>query len=279
MPDQLSIALGNMFNESPALDVMSRDFNEVQRLASIAALFNAGAFGPTGNAGIAPGGSSSGGGGGGMTGTPTTPGRAVTTFVDSMDYVDDGDVIRAAHHNSLLDAIRIIARLLDTGEITQQVEVSPAPVLWSVPNSDAFVSDQGFSRGPTGSPQSVAGWLPLDLPDGYVVNSLRVWGVYPGTSLSSWAVSVQRVAHGKEDDDAVIEGNLKSTLTTFGAAFDTTFTFDRNSRTVAQADELSLVDTSKYRYRFLTTVLKPVNSQDLKLLSVQVMCTRAGGTL
>ena len=66
----------------------------------------------------------------GSTGSRALPsGPAVATLIDTIQVVEDGDVIRAEQHNDLVGAVRLIARLLDTGQIAQEITVSAAPVL------------------------------------------------------------------------------------------------------------------------------------------------------
>ena len=220
--------------------------------------------GPSASAGVAPTGAP----------PPVVTGPAAATIVDSIPYVEDGDVIRARDHNDLLSAIRLIARLLDTGELKQEITVSAAPVLLPVLNRERFQLDEGFARGPAADVASFVGWMPLDLPDGYTIDSLRLRGAYPGGGLADWPVSLRRVPHGKQDDETVISGNLKSGATTLGAAFDSPFAFDSRGHSLAEADELSKVDTSRFRYQFHTTVTTARPSADVKLFSVQVDCVK-----
>lgn len=206
---------------------------------------------------------------------PTITGPAAATIVDSIPYVEDGDVIRARDHNDLLSAIRLIARLLDTGELAQEITVAAAPVLLPVLAKDKFQLDEGFARGPAADVASFVGWMPLDLPDGYTIDSLRLLGAYPGGALVDWPVSLRRVPHGKQDDETVISGNLKTSSTTLGATFSTSFAFDPRGHSRAEADELSKVDTSRFRYQLHTTVSGAKPSVDVKLFAVQVDCVRA----
>jgi len=203
-------------------------------------------FGPsTGGKQIGTGGSNQGGG----STTPTTPvptGPAAATILDTIPYVSDGDVIRAEDHNDLVAAVRLLARLVDTGEISPQIVVNAAPLIQPVntSNTSSFAIDEGFARGPSGDPANIAGWMPLDLPDGYTLDSLRVLGSYPGTQVTDWPVSLRRVELGKEGDTTIISGNLRTGTTVLGTAFSQSFAFDARGHSRAEADELLLVDSS-----------------------------------
>ncbi len=188
--------------------------------------------------------------------------------------MEDGDVIRARDHNDLLSAIRLIARLLDTGALTQEVTVAAAPVLLPVLARDRFQLDEGFARGPAADVASFVGWMPLDLPHGYAIDSLRLLGAYPAGALVDWPVSLRRVAHGEQDDETVISGNLRSTSITLGSTFSTSFAFDPRGHSRAEADELSRVDTGRFRYQLHTTVSGAKPSVDVKLFAVQVDCVK-----
>ena len=147
-------------------------------------------------------------------------------------------------------------------------------MLLPVLNKEKFQLDEGFARGPAGDVAAFVGWMPLDLPDGYTIDSLRLLGAYPGGSLVDWPVSLRRVQHGKQDDETVISGDLKSPSTALGTTFSTSFAFDARGHSRAEADELSKVDTSKFRYQFHTTVTSAKPSADVKLFSVQVDCVK-----
>ena len=92
--------------------------------------------------------------------------------------------------------------------------------------------------------------------------------------LADWPVSLRRVQHGKQDDETVISGNLKSALDHAGGDVSTSFAFDARGHSRAEADELSKVDTSRFRYQFHTTVTTAKPSADVKLFSVQVDCVK-----
>lgn len=207
---------------------------------------------------------------------PTVPsGPAVATLIDTIKLVEDGQVVRAEHINDVVFAVRLIARLLDTGQISQDITVSAAPVLLAVLSKPAFVLDEGFARGPSNDPDSIVGWMPLDLPDGLTIESVRLRGSYPGTQVVDWPLSLRRVEHGKEGDQTIISGNLKSAATSLGAAFNQSFAFDPRGHSLAEAAELSLVDTGKFRYQLHTTAVGAKPSADLKIFTVQVNCVRS----
>jgi hypothetical protein len=210
-----------------------------------------------------------------LPGATVPSGPAVATLIDAIAFVEDGNVIRAEDHNDLVAAVRLIARLLDTGQIAQEITVSVAPVLLPVVTKTAFDLDEGFARGPAGDPASIVGWMPLDLPDGHTIESVRLLGSYPGTQVVDWPVSLRRVEHGKEQDQTIISGNLKPTTTPLGAVFNQSFAFDPRGHSLAEAAELSLVDTGKFRYQLHTTVVGAKPSVDLKVFTVQVNCVRS----
>jgi hypothetical protein len=191
-----------------------------------------------------------------------------------IQVVEDGDVIRAEDHNDLVAAVRLIARLLDTGQIAQEIKVTAAPLLQAVVGKTAFQVDEGLARGPANNPAAFAGWLPLDLPDGYEIHSLHVWGRYPGTAVGDWPLSLRRIEHSGQNETALISGTLTPTAAQLGTAFDKGFDFDARGHTVAEADQLWRVDTGKYRYQFHTAVTGANPSADLKLNSVQVTCVK-----
>ena len=132
-----------------------------------------------------------------------------------------------------------------------------------------------WMSGPSGDPDSLVGWMPLDLPDGYTIESLRILGSYPAGQVVDWPVSLRRVEHGKEGDQTIISGNLKPSATTLGTAFKQSFAFDPRGHSRAEAEELSLVDTDKFRYQLHTTVVKAKPSADVKVFTVQIICVRS----
>jgi hypothetical protein len=247
------------------------DFQETGELKT-ATMLNAGLF----NVIFGIGGKSSTSPGSGGSTVPSLPsGPAVATLIDMIQVVEDGDVIRAEDHNDLVAAVRLIARLLDTGQIAQEIKATAAPLLQTVVGKTAFQVDEGLARGPEGDPTTpFAGWMPLDLPDGYEIHSLHVWGRYPGTAVGDWPLSLRRIEHSGQNETALISGSLTPTATQLGTAFDKGFDFDARGHTVAEADQLWRVDTSKYRYQFHTAVTGANPSADLKLNSVQVTCVK-----
>ena len=143
--------------------------------------------GPSASAGVAPTG----------TPAPVVTGPAAATIVDSIPYVRGRRRHPGRGPQRPAQRVRLIARLLDTGEINQEITVTAAPVLLPVVNKDEVPARRGLrprAGGRRGGVRRVDAARPARrLHD----RRLRLRGAYPGGGLSDWPVSLRRVQHGK----------------------------------------------------------------------------------
>lgn len=127
------------------------------------------ASGSLGTIGSGSSGSSSGSGG-----TFVTTG-ALAALLGDIPQANDGDVITADYHNSLRAALLALAAFMGQGGFTGSETQTYGPALitfdWVNGNSGEWILETTMATAMNGW---VAGWMPLDLPDGAQLQKLNV---------------------------------------------------------------------------------------------------------
>jgi hypothetical protein len=219
--------------------------------------------------------------------TPTAPtSAALAPWLKALGYVSDGDVIQAPMWNNLVTSIMLLATALDVQPPQQDETISVWPVL--LPTGDASALGAGETELPfeqnvhgavglkgATAKQVFCGWLPLDLPDGFSIVALKLFGARPDP-MSRWTVSVLRQTLGQTTFEPVITTDIAKVT----RAADHSFTTDQIpvsqlGRTADQLTKLTLVDNDQYRYLFQTQALATTDPEEIELRLVQVICSRA----
>lgn len=199
---------------------------------------------------------------------PPQPTREFDDLVDGIPVVNDGDVIYAAHYNALRAAIAVLASGLKQEGLGRVVRRSFQAALF--PSSQRVGisrSDWNIVIGGNDAPKS--SWMPLDLPDGTTIASMRVSGTgeLPKDGIK---VALTRMDLSTFEEQEMISGTL--TKETTHRPTPEVFAGDVEPQ-VAILQKLAgtprLVQTSRYAYNFVTSA-----AGDARVRLVEVTCTR-----
>jgi hypothetical protein len=190
------------------------------------------------------GGSSSGGSAGSTFVTPS----ALAALLGDIPIANDGDVVEPDYHNTLREALLALAAFLGQGLVTQaQVRTyGPALITYDVANGNSgqWSLRPDFARAENGW---VAGWLPVDLPDGVQLRSLQVIANRT-KDLQSMDVTLGCVSLSDSTATSIALAEVKAT------GGESTFTTDSASINPVGSNDPNLiaslgkVDNSTYRY-------------------------------
>jgi hypothetical protein len=211
----------------------------------------------------------------GSVGTPGTspPSPQLQAFLDAIPFANDGDVITADHHNTIRQALAAIARSLDETQLARAVTSSFTPALLPAEGATPWRSGVGFALGPPSGPAE--GWMPLDLPNGTLIDTLVVRGKMPQLA-NEWIVSLRRVELTSELEVDVCKAEIPNRTAGSPESFEFPAPVITDGVTPVQVAERRRVDNARYRYLFYTK-LESQNGPDLheyELRLIQVKSTR-----
>jgi hypothetical protein len=222
--------------------------------------------------GVGGGGGGSGGGGSTASGSSfVTPGT-LTALLGDIPIANDGDVITADYHNSLRSALLALAAFLGQGGLagSQTQTFGPAliPFDWVNGNSGDWILETTMAVASNGW---VAGWMPLDLPDGVQLQKLNVIETREA-SLDSLTVTLGCIPLDNPTADftplaQVSENGGNGSVTTDSAPISPSGI--SNAAVVAA---LGSVDNSTYRY-FLEVRIKGSQSVLARIYAFQIIYT------
>lgn len=210
------------------------------------------------------------------TGTPapTLP-QDLADLLGGIPIAHDGHVITAEHHNSLRDAIGLLAKAVEVEELAKVQTLTFTPVLLEEAEKTPWRLDVGIAKGPdVAQAEQAYGWMPIDLPQGARIEGVTVRGSRQGTP-STWSVTLvrQEIATGTRVNffyfelQELPEGPFSKNIQ-IGSPEDL-------NMTAAQIEQLRQVDKSRYRYLFYTVVEGAASGGDITLSDVEVTCGRS----
>jgi hypothetical protein len=211
--------------------------------------------------------------------TSSTAGPApalVQAALDAIPLARDGDVIASSYHNSLRDAVLLLARLQGGGTVdrTTIVTVPPAFV-----NDDANLAPWFIVPGVASKPaaagnppiSTATGWLPLSLPDGARIQLLTVNGRREG-AMASFVVALlrQTIASESQSPVTLISMELRDAERRFAEDGD----INVPDAGPAAVEEYRVIDNSRYKYLLTATLLEAAVQSRVQINALQVVCTR-----
>jgi hypothetical protein len=203
---------------------------------------------------------------------PPDPGK-LQSLLDSIPTVEDGDVIRAEQWNAMRAALRQLAGSIDEAQLARVTVRSFTPALLTTARDvTGWVAEEGRAVGPTEGAE-VAGWMPLDLPDGTDIDVLTVRGRRT-TDVDSWTVVLRRMELSGANPLNLCLKDLKAEPTGEDGQLTVDVALTTDGLTASQLAERRRVDTSRYRYVFRTRFTNAAQPSGVTLDAVQVTTTR-----
>ena len=201
----------------------------------------------------------------------------LSDLLGGIPIAHDGDVITAEYHNSLRDAIGLIAEAVEVEELAKVQTLSFPPTLHEVAGQNPWRLDIGVAKGPDvvqTEENEAHGWMPLDLPNGTRIEGVSLRGDRQG-AVGGWAASVTRQEIASGDQVEVFRTELQDLPQgKFTKNLDLV-TPEDTGLTPTQIEELRRVDRARYRYLFFTVVDDAASGGDITLADVQVTLGRS----
>jgi hypothetical protein len=199
----------------------------------------------------------------------------VQAALDAIPLARDGDVIASSYHNSLREAVLLLARLQGGGAVDRTTVVTMPPAFLPDGANPSWFLASGVASQPvaSGSPptSSATGWLPVPLPDGARIQLLTVSGRREG-QMGSFMVSLLRQTITSESQSPVtlISMELRDA--------DRRFTEDGDINIPdtgpAAVEEYRVIDNSRYKYLLTATLLEAAVQSRVQINALQVVCAR-----
>ena len=191
------------------------------------------------------------------------------TLINNIPTAEDGHVISRHYHNSLLEAVRELAKQVGTGTGLTDTSVTYAPVFLPITDGGARSPEWVLSLGVASRPSntnSARGWLPLQLPDDATIRSMTVTGQRSGTVLSC-QVRLMRQTIADATTVPIIIVNLRNVT---GQPFRATGEVAGASVPIIQ--DFRTVDNEKYQYMVLAelTLASPTSDAIVDLYAIQI---------
>ncbi|MBZ5621150.1 MAG: hypothetical protein LAQ69_20850 [Acidobacteriia bacterium] len=180
----------------------------------------------------------------------------IQTLINAIPDAQDGDVITANSHNSIKQALIAIAGQLGgtTGNVTQTIQPAFLPIppnpTWNV--SLGLAADQG--------PPGADGFIPLNLPDGAVIQQMVAMGAKINSAPKGFAnLLILPIGSGGTGSSTLIQIDL----TNAGAPFTLTGTPSTSNIpgvTAAGLKQMQTVQNSQFKYVIETKILSPAGT-------------------
>jgi hypothetical protein len=203
------------------------------------------------------------------------PGPSVEyqSLINSIPVAHDGEVIEPRFHNSLRDALAVVARQLDETAFQRVVTVVSLPVLQPVIGDPEWRIGFGAALGPDTSTglDSANGWMQLDLPHGTHLETVTVHGDRSG-DVVAWAAGLTRIE--ATSGDTVQLGMRNDLQTADEGSFAETFDITAPNRRAGTAEALRTIDNTRYRYVFTSEVAGVGDGVDARINAIEVTCSR-----
>lgn len=177
----------------------------------------------------------------------------VQGLINAIPDAQDGNVITSDYHNTIKAALQAIAGQLGTGSSGQTVTIALQPVFLPVPGSPAWGISLGFAAD-AGPPLS-NGWIPLNLPDGAVIQKLVVLGAKTNTGVKGF-VSLLIFPIGSTGSTTLILVDL----TPGGNPFTLTGTPNVPGLNPTALRSAETVDNSQFKYALQAEVISPTGA-------------------
>jgi hypothetical protein len=212
----------------------------------------------------------------------TLPSQAhpdVQLLLDAIPAANDGDVITSEYHNSLADALRVIARMLGDPSLARSVTANRAPVFLPDADNRPWTHHQGFvdtaltAADAEGTAEVEAhGWMQVDLPNGSRIERMTASGLRRG-DVGLANLRLVRVSSEDPDQDSTPLSLLRL------KPLDGDFTeepgeFANRNATPAAEEELRRVDTSRFKYLVTAEALAVPTDSVVQLNAIRVECSR-----
>jgi hypothetical protein len=242
-------------------------------LANIANLIGVASVGAV-SGGVVSGGGSTGGSGG-STSTPplSTPSASPVDMLAALNAIpvaEEGHVITPRYHNSLRDVLILLASQLGTLPSSAQAVISLPAALLPITDSGTPVPAWEVKPGAAVRPaqgNSASGWMPVQLPDGWLIQSMQVTAEREGT-VTSCTVTLNRQQISGDSAATLITVSLKNAPLTP----DTPVAAAVKGDSVAVVQNYSLVDNSSFNYYIKADLANPAQGATVVLHSIQILC-------
>jgi hypothetical protein len=206
--------------------------------------------------------------GGDQTPTPGTGGSGNVDLQLLLTTVaEDGHVITSEYFNRLRDAIIALAGQLGAGPIGQTFTLTFAPNFFQSGTDPTWVQSVGYVEKPDGG--NATGWFPLQLPNGFRIQSMTVIGRKSGT-VASFQMHLLRQPINATDTLALIAVPLA------GAPdpFQVTTSLQVAGAGPKATEEYSTVDNDNYKYLVEAKLIGADAGATVQIHSIQVTCSR-----
>jgi hypothetical protein len=200
--------------------------------------------------------------------------QTIQEALASIPTAADDQIIDASYHNSLREAVRLLAERPSGGGTTAGTTFTFAPALSPNGNAPAWAASPGLATQPGDGAQ---GWLQLQLPDGARIQQVVVHGRRGPGAMDSLIVQLIRQSINPSDPPTRLDQivlavvSLRDAPTRFAVA-----QLARDADASAADNEQHLrVDNANFKY-LLTAILRgaTVDAQ-VELRAFQVICGRS----
>lgn len=241
-------------------------------LANLANLIGSASLGKVVTGPIFTGGGSTGGDG---TTTPplSTPSASPVDLLAALNAIpiaEDGHVITPHFHNSLRDVLIMLASQLGTLPSSAQAVISLPAALLPITDSGTVAPAWEVKPGAAVRPaqgNSASGWMPVQLPDGWLIQSMQVTAERDGT-VTACNVTLNRQAISGDPPATLITVALKNAPVTPDTPVSATVKGD----SVAVVQNYSQVDNSSFNYYIKADLTNPGDGATVVLHSIQILC-------
>jgi hypothetical protein len=203
---------------------------------------------------------------------PVSTPTELMTVLTAVPLARDGDVITAAYHNALREAVLAVAAQLGVSLASRLVTVSVAPSFLPIGDDPTWKLHAGFASNFVGESveTTVRGWAPLELPDATRIQNITVTGTRSG-AVESLSVRLVRLTISDEAQTQTVLATLQ--LGEIASPFRQSAQVHIPDASAAVIEEYKVVDNTRYKYLALAE-LRNAAGVRVQLNGLQVACLR-----
>jgi hypothetical protein len=216
---------------------------------------------------------------GGASAPPVASGPSVNlqALLAAIPIAADGQVITSDYHNSLRQALIAMASEMGIGLTTDSVAFTYAPSMLPIAAAVAWPISANFTA-LSAAATNPDGWLPVQLPDGKILQNMTVAGKLTVPAPTSFQVVLFREALGPDAPGpaALITVDLKSQTGGFTVSNGVTPPGAAASAAglvaqLAAVQDLKTIDTNSYKYFLRATVTGAGAATVAEIDSIQIV--------
>jgi hypothetical protein len=206
----------------------------------------------------------------------------VQALLNAIPIAHEGDVITAEYHNSVVDLLRVVARLLGDPALARFVTVNVPPAFLPYLNRRPWKLGAGQAARPDPTEQEVedgietitaAGWTPAQLPHGSQIQRMTVTGTRAGVIQAGCVIRLQRVASETGQTLSLAEVDI----TEEDGDFQKSATVSAEDLTPSELTARRRVDTDRFSYVVLADLEEAELDAEATIKSIRVECARRQG--